>query len=121
MSCVRNSNILFVQGLMLNEKKLKILSYVESRMSFIAPNLSAIVGPTVATKLMGTAISCCCVPACKHCGFVGQLCPLHVISMQEKQESRVNSDVSQFKDQHITGNVYHGLKPNQKCGMSILH
>lgn len=38
---------------MLNEKKLKILAYVESRMSFIAPNLSAIVGPTVATKLMG--------------------------------------------------------------------
>ena len=38
---------------MLNEKKLKILSYVESRMSFIAPNLSVIVGPTVATKLMG--------------------------------------------------------------------
>ena len=42
-----------LQGLELNEKKLKILSYVESRMSFIAPNLSAIVGPTVATKLMG--------------------------------------------------------------------
>ena len=42
-------------GLELNEKKLKILSYVESRMSFIAPNLSTIVGPTVATKLMGTA------------------------------------------------------------------
>lgn len=43
----------YSQGLKLNEKKLKILSYVESRMSFIAPNLSTIVGPTVATKLMG--------------------------------------------------------------------
>ena len=41
------------QALELNEKKLKILSYVESRMSFIAPNLSSILGPTVATKLMG--------------------------------------------------------------------
>ncbi|CAI8023059.1 U4/U6 small nuclear ribonucleoprotein Prp31 [Geodia barretti] len=41
-------------ALILNEKKLKILGYVESRMSFIAPNVSAIVGSTVATKLMGT-------------------------------------------------------------------
>jgi U4/U6 small nuclear ribonucleoprotein PRP31 len=54
-------------GLELNEKKLKILSYVESQMSFIAPNLSAIAGPTVATKLMGiagglTALSK--IPAC---------------------------------------------------------
>lgn len=30
-----------------------ILAYVESRMSFIAPNLSKVVGPTVAAKLMG--------------------------------------------------------------------
>ena len=29
------------------------MEYVESRMSFIAPNLSHIVGPTVAAKLMG--------------------------------------------------------------------
>ena len=48
------------RGLELNEKKLKILSYVESRMSFIAPNLSTIVGATVATKLMGNKhISSC--------------------------------------------------------------
>ena len=32
---------------------MKILEYVESRMSFIAPNLSYIAGPTVAAKLMG--------------------------------------------------------------------
>lgn len=37
----------------MNDKKLKILEYVESRMSFIAPNLSVVVGPTVAAKLMG--------------------------------------------------------------------
>ena len=41
------------QGLELNEKKMKILQYVESRMSFIAPNLSAIVGSTIAAKLIG--------------------------------------------------------------------
>ena len=29
------------------------MEYVESRMSFIAPNLSLIVGPSVAAKLMG--------------------------------------------------------------------
>jgi len=44
-----------VMGLEVNDKKLKILEYVESRMSFIAPNLSVVVGPTVAAKLMGVA------------------------------------------------------------------
>ncbi|EEC17683.1 U4/U6 small nuclear ribonucleoprotein Prp31, putative [Ixodes scapularis] len=39
----------------LNDFKLEIYSYVESRMSFIAPNLSAIVGASVAAKLMGVA------------------------------------------------------------------
>ncbi|PWN54308.1 Nop domain-containing protein [Violaceomyces palustris] len=33
----------------------KILQYVESRMTFIAPNLSAVVGTRVATKLLGVA------------------------------------------------------------------
>lgn len=37
----------------LNEAKLHMLKYVESRMSLIAPNLSAMVGSTVAAKLMG--------------------------------------------------------------------
>lgn len=49
-----------IQALDLNEKKLKIMEYVESRMSFIAPNLSQIVGPTVAAKLMGKF----CIPLC---------------------------------------------------------
>jgi len=39
----------------LNEIKTKIFEYVESRMTFIAPNLSAIVGPTTAAKLVGLA------------------------------------------------------------------
>lgn len=37
------------------EAKLKILNYVESRMSFIAPNLSVIVGSSTAAKIMGAA------------------------------------------------------------------
>ena len=32
-----------------------IFSYVESRMNFIAPNISAIVGASIAAKLMGAA------------------------------------------------------------------
>ncbi|XP_014661594.1 PREDICTED: U4/U6 small nuclear ribonucleoprotein Prp31-like [Priapulus caudatus] len=39
----------------LNECKLQILEYVESRMSFIAPNVSIIVGAATAAKLMGAA------------------------------------------------------------------
>ncbi|KAH7943231.1 hypothetical protein HPB52_006543 [Rhipicephalus sanguineus] len=39
-------------ALELNDFKLEIYSYVESRMSFIAPNLSQIVGASVAAKLM---------------------------------------------------------------------
>ncbi|PIK53937.1 putative U4/U6 small nuclear ribonucleoprotein Prp31 [Apostichopus japonicus] len=39
----------------LNDYKSKILSYVESRMSFISPNLSIIVGASTAAKLMGAA------------------------------------------------------------------
>ena len=39
----------------LSENKQTILSYVESRMTFIAPNLSIIVGASTAAKLMGMA------------------------------------------------------------------
>ena len=39
----------------LAEKKARIFEYVESRMSLIAPNLSAIVGSNIAAKLMGAA------------------------------------------------------------------
>lgn len=51
----------------LNEYKQKILEYVESRMSFIAPNLSIIVGAATAAKLMGVAgglTSLAKMPAC---------------------------------------------------------
>ncbi|XP_038064424.1 U4/U6 small nuclear ribonucleoprotein Prp31-like [Patiria miniata] len=39
----------------LNEAKSQIQAYVESRMSFIAPNLSIIVGSSTAAKIMGAA------------------------------------------------------------------
>lgn len=39
----------------LNSFKLRIFEFVESRMSFIAPNVSAIVGANIAAKLMGLA------------------------------------------------------------------
>ncbi|KAL3286526.1 hypothetical protein HHI36_001031 [Cryptolaemus montrouzieri] len=39
----------------LNNIKLKIYEYVESRMAFIAPNLSIILGASIAAKIMGIA------------------------------------------------------------------
>lgn len=39
----------------LNKSKIDVLAYVESRMAFIAPNLSRIVGASTAAKLMGAA------------------------------------------------------------------
>ena len=41
----------------LEEMKQKILTYVQSRMTFIAPNLTVIVGASTAAKLMG--MMCC--------------------------------------------------------------
>jgi U4/U6 small nuclear ribonucleoprotein PRP31 len=43
------------QVLGLSEHKQRMLSYVESRMSTVAPNLSALVGTTIAAKLIGQA------------------------------------------------------------------
>lgn len=37
----------------LNKLKMKVYEYVESRMTFIAPNLSVIVGASTAAKIMG--------------------------------------------------------------------
>ena len=50
-----------IQAESLNEIKLHILEYVETRMSFIAPNLSQIVGSTVAAELMGNCMYNVCV------------------------------------------------------------
>ncbi|XP_043190390.1 U4/U6 small nuclear ribonucleoprotein Prp31-like [Amphibalanus amphitrite] len=42
-------------ALELNRQKLRIYEYIESRMTFIAPNLSSVVGAATAAKLMGAA------------------------------------------------------------------
>lgn len=42
-------------ALELNASKHRIYEYVESRMSFIAPNLSIIIGASTAAKIMGEA------------------------------------------------------------------
>ena len=44
---------IFFQAIDLTKHKAGILEYVESRMAFIAPNLSIIVGPSTAAKIMG--------------------------------------------------------------------
>lgn len=55
------------RALALDAAKKKVLDFVESRMGYIAPNLSAIAGSAVAAKLMGTAgglFSLAKMPAC---------------------------------------------------------
>lgn len=42
-------------GIALNNYKTKIFEYVESRMTFIAPNLSMILGASTAAKVLGIA------------------------------------------------------------------
>ncbi|EGC32244.1 hypothetical protein DICPUDRAFT_155821 [Dictyostelium purpureum] len=42
-------------GLELDSKKKRILNYLESRMSYIAPNLSVLLGSSIASKLIGIA------------------------------------------------------------------
>lgn len=51
----------------LNNYKTNIFEYVESRMTFIAPNLSMIVGAATASKILGAAgglIKLSKIPAC---------------------------------------------------------
>ncbi|KAL1524198.1 hypothetical protein AB1Y20_019106 [Prymnesium parvum] len=43
------------QVLTLSENKQKMLAFVESRMSVVCPNLSALIGTTIAAKLLGAA------------------------------------------------------------------
>ncbi len=47
-------------ALALNDYKMKIFEYVETRMAFIAPNLSIIVGASTAAKLV-SLISVHCI------------------------------------------------------------
>lgn len=53
--------------ILLNEQKIKLLTFLETRMSSVAPNVSAIVGTRVAAKLIaasGGIIELSKIPAC---------------------------------------------------------
>ena len=53
VSVYRADFFYFLQAVDLMKYKGEIFSYVESRMSFIAPNISIIVGASTAAKIMG--------------------------------------------------------------------
>lgn len=70
----------------------KILSYVESRMTLLAPNLSALVGTRVATKLLGVAGGLAAfakIPACN----------IHLLGAAKKQDlglSRIHGNETRY-------------------------
>lgn len=68
-------------ALELNQSKHRIYEYVESRMSFIAPNLSIIVGASTAAKLMGeeSGFGRCHVKCALHWLYFVPLCGLQVL------------------------------------------
>ena len=51
---IYDNKSLFI-ALTLNDYKKSIFDYVESRMAYIAPNISSIIGASTAAKLMGAA------------------------------------------------------------------
>jgi len=64
---VENINEACQMNMDLMNAKLKIYQYIESRMSFIAPNVSVIVGPSTAAKIVGVAgglVNLSKMPAC---------------------------------------------------------
>jgi len=64
---VENINEACQMNMDLMNAKLKIYQYIESRMSFIAPNVSVIVGPSTAAKIIGVAgglVNLSKMPAC---------------------------------------------------------
>ncbi|KAG8065666.1 hypothetical protein GUJ93_ZPchr0004g38900 [Zizania palustris] len=78
------------RALTLDAAKKKVLEFVESRMGYIAPNLSAIVGSAVASKLMGTA------------GGLGALakmpaCNVQLLGAKRKNLAGFSTATSQFR------------------------
>jgi len=78
------------RALTLDASKKKVLDFVESRMGYIAPNLSAIVGSAVASKLMGTA------------GGLGALakmpaCNVQLLGAKRKNLAGFSTATSQFR------------------------
>ncbi|KAK7301730.1 hypothetical protein RJT34_12602 [Clitoria ternatea] len=78
------------RALALDSAKKKVLDFVESRMGYIAPNLSAIVGSAVAAKLMGTAgglASLAKMPACN----------VQLLGAKKKNLAGFSTATSQFR------------------------
>lgn len=68
----------------LEAKRHKILQYVESRMTLLAPNLSSLVGTTVATKLVGVAGGLAALAKIPSCN-------LHLLGASKKQASGLST------------------------------
>ncbi|XP_057437449.1 U4/U6 small nuclear ribonucleoprotein Prp31 homolog [Lotus japonicus] len=78
------------RALALDSAKKKVLDFVESRMGYIAPNLSSIVGSAVAAKLMGTAgglTSLAKMPACN----------VQLLGAKKKNLAGFSTATSQFR------------------------
>jgi len=83
-------------ALELNQKKLRIYEYIESRMSFIAPNVSACVGAPCAAKLMGVAGGLTALSKMPACNI-----------MLVGAEKKILSGFSQTQQLPHTGFIYH--------------
>ncbi|XP_071447282.1 U4/U6 small nuclear ribonucleoprotein Prp31-like [Hetaerina americana] len=80
----------------INDMKGKVLEYVESRMTYIAPNLSAIVGASTAAKVMGVA------------GGLGRLSKMPASNVQVLgSQKRTLSGFSQVTTLPHTGFLYY--------------
>ncbi|KAK4253686.1 hypothetical protein QN277_010328 [Acacia crassicarpa] len=82
------------RALALDSAKKKVLDFVESRMGYIAPNLSAIVGSAVAAKLIGTAgglVALAKMPACN----------VQLLGAKKKNLAGFSSATSQFRVGYI--------------------
>uniref|UniRef100_F6HPN1 Nop domain-containing protein n=1 Tax=Vitis vinifera TaxID=29760 RepID=F6HPN1_VITVI len=82
------------RALALDLAKKKVLDFVESRMGYIAPNLSAIVGSAVAAKLMGTAgglTALAKMPACN----------VQLLGAKKKNLAGFSTATSQFRVGYI--------------------
>ncbi|XP_011038848.1 PREDICTED: U4/U6 small nuclear ribonucleoprotein Prp31 isoform X1 [Populus euphratica] len=82
------------RALALDSAKKKVLDFVETRMGYIAPNLSAIVGSAVAAKLMGTAgglTALAKMPACN----------VQLLGAKKKNLAGFSTATSQFRVGYI--------------------
>ncbi|KAJ6343938.1 hypothetical protein OIU76_005640 [Salix suchowensis] len=82
------------RALALDSAKKKVLDFVETRMGYIAPNLSAVAGSAVAAKLMGTAgglTALAKMPACN----------VQLLGAKKKNLAGFSTATSQFRVGYI--------------------